>query len=269
VFRRHAAPFVLLPLAVHAARPWLLIDDGGSTLRATRPDGHGDHDLEAWARILREYARLQRSLEGEAAVPDMLAAGAPDGRPSVLPTELARLLDDDTVWARLTPEEADEGSLARDRLRDALPTIAVAARDLASLGIASSIQHDDLHGGNILVGAEGDRIFDWGDGVVAHPFSTLTVTFNSIAHKTDRKLGDPVFELLCDAYLEAWAGVASRDELLRAVALARDLGCIGRALAWERALSGLADDEMDGFGDSVAGWLVELARRLEGRTWRP
>ena len=33
-----------------------------------RPDGRGDHDLAAWERILAEYAALQRSVEGEAAV---------------------------------------------------------------------------------------------------------------------------------------------------------------------------------------------------------
>ena len=49
---------------------------------------------------------------------------------------------------------------------------------------------------------------------------------------------------------------ASRADLQRAATIARVLGCIGRALAWERSLSGLEDDEMD--GDGVAGWLVEL-----------
>jgi hypothetical protein len=267
VFRRHAAPYVLLPLAVHPDQPWLLIADGGPTLRATRPDGNGDHDLDAWRRILREYAELQRSVEGDGALTDMLAAGAPDGRPARLPGELARLLDDDVAWGRSTAEEAEDGARARERLRASLPIIAAAADELADLRIRASIQHDDLHGGNILVGLDGDRFFDWGDGVVAHPFSTLTVTFNSIAHKTGRELGDPVFEPLRDAYLEAWEGVASRGDLLRAVALARDFGCIGRALAWERALSGLEVDEMDDFGDSVAGWLVEFSGRLDGETW--
>jgi hypothetical protein len=267
VFRRHATPHVLLPLAVHPDRPWLLIADGGPTLRATRPGGDGDHDLDAWRRILREYADLQRSVEGDGARTDMLAAGAPDGRPTQLPGELARLLDDDVAWGRLTPQEGDDGARARERLRASLPSIAAAADELADLPIRASIQHDDLHGGNILVGPDGDRFFDWGDGVVAHPFSTLTVTFNSIAHKTGRELGDPVFERLRDTYLEAWEGVASRGHLLRAVALARDVGCIGRALAWERALSGLEVDEMDDFGDSVAGWLVEFAGRLDSETW--
>ena len=269
VFRRRGIGPVVLPIAVHPARPWLLFDDAGSTLRATRPDGSGDHDLVAWERILREYAAIQRSLESEAAVAEMLAAGTPDGRPATLPGELARLLDDDLAWSRLTPEEAEAGVAARASLRGAFGLIAAGTGELAGLGVAASIQHDDLHGGNIMVGPDGDRFFDWGDSVVAHPFATLNVTFNSIAHKTGQSLHDPAFDRLRDVYLEAWTGVAPRAALLRAVALARDLGCIGRSLAWERALGGLSVDEMDGFGDSVAGWLMELAERLDGQTWAP
>jgi hypothetical protein len=67
--------------------------------------------------------------------------------------------------------------------------------------------------------------------------------------------------------MEAWTEVLPRPALAEVSALARDLACIGKALAWERAFIGLEPDEMDGFGDSVAGWLVELADRLDGPGW--
>jgi hypothetical protein len=254
-------------MAVHADQPWLLSDDASPTLRQTRPAGDGDHDLDAWDRILREYAQLQRSVEGEDVVAEMLAAGVPDGRPAILTGELIRLLDHDAAWDLLTPAEADEGAAARRRLRSELPAISAAAEELAGFGVAPSIQHDDLHGNNIVVGPAGDRFFDWGDSVVGHPFATLNVTFNSIANKTGRKLDDPVFDSLRDTYLEAWAGVAPHSALLRAAAIARDLGCIHRSLAWERAVLGLEAGQMDGFDDSIAGWLMELADRLAGPTW--
>ena len=63
VFAARGVRRVPLPLAVHPDRPWLLLDDAGPTLRQTRPDGTGDHDLAAWERILAEYAELQRSLD--------------------------------------------------------------------------------------------------------------------------------------------------------------------------------------------------------------
>jgi hypothetical protein len=257
----------MLPLAVHPDRPWILFEDGGTTMRATRPDGTGDHDLDAWERILAEYAELQRSLEGEMTVAAMLAAGAPDVRPQRLPDALDRLLDADEWWALIRPEERDAADVARTRLRSSMGAIHVAADDLGSGGVSASIQHDDLHGGNILVGPDGDRIFDWGDAAVAHPFGTLRGTFNSIAHHTGRDHDDPVFGRLLDVYLEAWTGVLPRGELGEVSALTLDFACIGKALAWERALFGLGPDEMGDFGDSVAGWLVDFAERLHGPIW--
>jgi hypothetical protein len=264
VFRAAGARHVLVPIARHPTRPWLLFDDGGPTFRATRPDGTGDHDLRAWERILAEYAALQRSLENEPTAQAMLAAGTPDGRPDRLIEGLERLLEDDVAWGLILPEERDEAAIARERLRGALPEIRAVARRLATAGVAASIQHDDLHGGNILVGPDGDRIFDWGDAVVAHPFDTLTTTFNSIAHHTGRELSDPVFTRLRDVYTEAWTDVLPRAELAEVAALAQALGCIGRSLAWERALMGLGPEEVDGNADAIAGWLVELAGRLDG-----
>jgi hypothetical protein len=262
VFRRHGVQRVLLPLAVHPDRPWLLLEDGGPTLRATRPDGTGDQDLAAWERILAEYATLQRSVEVDAARDEMLAAGVPDGRPSRLPGELARLLDDDVAWARITDEERVAADAARRRLRETLAAVDDAVGELEAAGIPASIQHDDLHGGNILVGADGDRFFDWGDAVVAHPFSTLTTTFNSIAHHAGLAPADPVFEHLRAVYTNAWADRLSAADLARAVGLARALGCISKSLAWERSLTGLEPEEMDGNGDAIAGWLMEFDERF-------
>jgi hypothetical protein len=266
VFRARGVDHVLLPLALHPHRPWILTDDGGPTLRQTRPDGTGDHDLTAWERILREYAVLQRSLESDEAVAAMLAAGVPDGGPEALPGELARLLDDDAAWDRLHDDEREEGRVVRGRLRALLPEIASAALELTTTGVRPSIQHDDLHGGNILVGPAGDRFFDWGDAIVAHPFSTLTVTFNSIAHRTSLSQDDSAFERLEAVYLEAWADVAPPAALARAARLARVFGCLNRALNWERALMDVAAEEVAEFGDSVAGWVIEFDGRFEAVT---
>jgi hypothetical protein len=267
VFRRLAVARVVLPFAVHPTRPWLLFDDAGLTLRLARPDGLGDHDLAAWERILPEYGTLQRSVEGAAAVAEMERAGAPDGRPAALTGELDRLLDDERVWDLVAPSERATAAVARTRLRMARSRVSDAVAGLATARVAATIQHDDLHGGNIVVGPDGDRFFDWGDAVVAHPYATLNVTFNSIAHRMGLGLADPAFVRLRDAYLETWTDVAPRDVLVESAAVARDLGCIGRALAWERAVRDLAPDEMDGHGDAIAGWLTEFAERLDGPPW--
>jgi hypothetical protein len=236
-------------------------------MRSTRPDGTGDQDLHAWERVLSEYAGLQRSLESEAAVADMLAAGTPDGRPEHLAEQLDRLVEDDRVWGLVTPDERAAADFARQRLRDSEAVVRAALAELAGSDIAATIQHDDLHGGNIFVGLDGDRIFDWGDAVVAHPFATLTATFNSIAYATTFTLDDPAFDRLRAVYLEAWTDLASPAALVEIAWLGRDLGSIGKALAWERALRDIDPPDMDGRGDSVAGWLMELADRLGDPRW--
>jgi aminoglycoside phosphotransferase (APT) family kinase protein len=223
-------------------RPWMLFEDSGPTLRATRPDGTGDHDLGAWERILAEYAALQRSVERMPVRDEMLLASVPDQRAGRLGRELARLVEDDAIWARITPEERAPANTARVDLREATEVVAGAIAELETAGVAASIQHDDFPGGNILVGPHGDRFFDWGDAVVAHPFSTLTTTFNSIAHHTGRSLDDAVFVRLRDVYTEAWTDRLSRADLSRVVDLAQVLGCIARSCA--------------GHGDAVAGWLI-------------
>ncbi len=265
VFRRHDVGHVLLPIATHATRPWLLFEDGGPTLRATRADGTGDHDLLAWERILQTYAAVQRSLEGDGVVAAMLDASTPDGRPQELAAALHRLVADDRVWALVPDAERAAGAAARTRLSTAVTgsEIAELVDALEAVGIRPSIQHDDLHGGNILVGPRGDRFFDWGDAVVAHPYSTLTTTFNSIAHHTSRSIDDAAFVRLRDVYTEAWSDVASPSAQRAAARLARGLGCVGKALAWERALQDLEPDEMDGHGEAVSGWLMEFADWLE------
>jgi hypothetical protein len=59
--------------------------------------------------------------------------------------------------------------------------------------------------------------------------------------------------------------VLPRAALRGALEIVLDLGRIGKAAAWDRALSGLESDHMDGFGDAPAGWLMDLVERLDRR----
>ena len=82
------------------------------------------------------------------------------------------------------------------RLRGLLSNVAEWCATLSSERDRASLQHDDLHDGNVFVGPAGaggvgggDRIFDWGDAAVGHP-SGLLATLRSIASR-DASLGAP------------------------------------------------------------------------------
>jgi hypothetical protein len=241
---RWAEPYVLRPLAVDAERAWLLLPDGGSRLRDRLEGGPG---IEHWLRILPEYAGLQRGLEPRAA--DLLGLGLPDLRPSAMPGSLATLIDDPTIG--LSDAE-------RRRLDGFRPRYADLCAELAAGGIAPTIQHDDLHDGNVFVGEAGDRIFDWGDAVVGHPFGTLLATLRSIASRAGDGADPAVQARLRDAYLEPWTDRRTRAELIATVGPALRVATIGRALAWQRALSGVPPDQHGEFAGAVRDWLLEL-----------
>jgi hypothetical protein len=245
---------VLVPLAADAERGWVLLPDGGTTLRAAQA---GHTDVAHWERVLVEYAELQRLLVPHAE--EMVALGVPDLRPAALPGHLADLLADEPVLMVDEPDGITSADLAR--LRSEQGRFARWCDELAATGIPSSLQHDDLHDANIFVPSDGAgpyRVFDWGDASVAHPFTTLLVTLRVVAQVGKLPNGAPELFRLRDAYLEAWTGEHDRATLLEACRLALLTGPLGRALSYRRSLLDATPSARARHGDGVPGWLVDL-----------
>lgn len=242
---------VLVPLAADARRGWLLLPDGGTTLRAQQS---GHTDLAHWERILVEYAELQRLVAPRAE--QMVALGVPDLRPAALPGRLADLLDDLVLLRVGLP--GGLGAEQHARLLADQPVYAEWCAALDGLGIGPSLQHDDLHDGNVFVGAAHYRVFDWGDASVAHPFTTLLVTLRVVADRMGLPDGASELLRLRDAYLEPWTAEHDRATLREAARLALRVGALGRALAWQRALVDATPAALDLYGGGPAAWLLEL-----------
>ncbi|MDG4778185.1 phosphotransferase [Micromonospora sp. WMMD961] len=241
---------VLTPIAVDREQGWSLLPDGGESLR----DVLGrDPDLSYWERALPGYAALQLATAPRA--DELVTLGVPDHRPDVLPGLLVELLDDHGSLLI-----GAEGGLSQDmyeRLRAELPSYAERCRRLADIGIPATVQHDDLHDGNVFAGPDGYRYFDWGDASVAHPFGTLLVTLRAIRYAKNPVADDSQLARLRDAYLEAWTDRYDRRTLVEAADLAIDLGPVSRSLSWQRALD-TPDESRAEYADAVPGWLAEL-----------
>lgn len=241
---------VLTPIAVDPAQGWSLLPDGGESLRDVL--GH-DPDLAHWERALPGYAALQ--LASAAHADELVARGVPDQRPEVLAGLFVELLDDHD--ALLIGAEGGLSPALHERLRAEVPSYTQRCRRLADIGIAATVQHDDLHDGNVFAGSAGYRYFDWGDASVAHPFGTLLVTLRSIGHAQKLAADDAQLVRLRDAYLEAWTDRYDRRTLVEAADLAIDLGPVSRSLSWRRALD-TAEESRAEYADAVPGWLEEL-----------
>lgn len=248
-------------LAHDNRRAWSLTCDAGPVLRSiVRPDEMWEH----WKVLLPRYAQAQLDLAAHRN--RLLTRGTPDRNPKQLAAEYRRLL------GHLAAKPTNEGGLNREQvvvLERLLPTYDEWCAELADSTIPNTLQHDDLHSDNICwAGAVHDpssaRIIDWGDACIGHPFGTMLATLNSIAFHAgllnDDRGGISDLRLLAvrDAYLEPFTSHGSRQELLRWVALARNIGCLTRALSWERALQHAPARVAAEYEFPVRGWLLEL-----------
>ena len=222
-------------------RRWLLLDDAGTVAREL-----GNPPV-LWLQALPPYAELQLGECAHAA--DHLARGVPDLRTEILPTRYAELLRPDL------PIDDD----ARDRLRRFEATFERWCAELAVGGVGDSIQHDDLHHGNLYLHRDGPRILDWGDSSISHPFASLVVTFRFLERTNALDPADPWFARLRDAYLEPWGGAVYREVFDLAIRVGR----FAHALAWLRQRDNLDGAARTAFDEEYARVLaraVDVAR---------
>jgi Phosphotransferase enzyme family len=203
-------------LASDAARGWMLMAHGGERLReVVEREGR----LDRWTDVLPVYGELQLDMAEHAG--ELVALGTPDRGLATLASEYERLIGETDD---LTPEE-----LAR--LTDLVAEVAEMCRRLADVGIPETIQHDDLHDGQVFVRNGGYLFFDWGDSCVSHPFFSMSVTLEGVlSWGLDDVEGSVDVTPFREAYLGAFSDYGSRDELEAAHATALRLGWICRAV---------------------------------------
>ena len=213
-------------LAVDLERGWMLIGDGGERLREVIEQ---ERSLQRWLTLLPEYAQLQIDMADHA--DELVDQGAPDRRLETLASQYEQLLDE--------VEGIAEGQL--HRLRTLAPRVGEMCNQLASYRIPETIQHDDLHDGQVFVRDGRYLFFDWGDSCVAHPFFSMAVTLEGqLAWGLDDIEGSEDVRPFRDVYLQPFARYATLPSLEEAHTTALRLGWICRALNWHRIASALA-----------------------------
>jgi hypothetical protein len=203
-------------LAVDPARGWMLMADAGAQLRELVAR---ERDLSRWLDVLPIYASLQLDLAD--AAERLVALGVPDLRLSGLAAGYEGMLDD------VVGLPAHE----RRRLVDAVGLVEEMCGELAAHGVPETIQHDDLHDGQVYVRNGSYRLLDWGDACVSHPFFTMAVTLEGvIAWGVDDVQGSVDPAPFRAAYLEPFARSEGDADLEAACAIAVRLGWVCRAL---------------------------------------
>ena len=247
-------------------RPWSTVfrvptDRGDAYFKAALPDfGHDAVVTSTLARLRPELVMAPLAVEL-----DREWMLLPDGGERL--RELFEREHHPRPWEEILPAYADLQLASAPELDDLVAQGVHDLRldripELAAFGIPETIQHDDLHDGNVFAGPDGYRIFDWGDSVASHPFCSLVVGLRGIAFRFDLGENDPDIERLRDAYLAGFAEYVSPDLLRRAAALAKPVGMLSRAWSWWRV--GAHAAEPAEFTEAAKEWFQEFAAAVPG-----
>lgn len=248
-------------LAVDAGQGWILMADGGETLRqsiARRGDSRTAPTIrtaptDIWAEILALYAALQVDLAAH--TDTLLRLGSPDRRLALLPDLYQDLLAE-PQW--LLIDQPDGLTVPEyQRLREAAPQVTALCQELDAYAIPMSLHHNDLHDGNIFVTDGRTLFFDWGDSSIAHPFFSLRTVFVSIEYTFGLDEQSPMFDDLAQAYLQPWTAFETAERLTAAFKLAQRLWALSSAVKYKshmQRVTGLRDE----YAGAVPGLLQEF-----------
>jgi Ser/Thr protein kinase RdoA (MazF antagonist) len=157
-------------------------------------------------------------------------------RLTALPTDHPSRLDDDQA----------------DRLGQARPMVEAAAAALADGPVPATLQHGDLHPGNVFAVEGSLRIFDFGDAQWACALEALCTP------RAVLRGGTIPWDAVQGAYLEAYeidAPVSELDRLLGAAAITE---AVNRSLTWWGAIAQADDAELADWGDGPARHLLRV-----------
>ncbi len=234
------------PLAIDGARAWMLTRDRGTTLGGSHDPRRAD-----WEAVLQQTAEAQRALMSSAG--ELLALGLPDCSPGTVTERLecmtATLAGLPAAHPARLPEEQAVA------VRAVSPQIEAAARVLAESPLGPSLQHGDLHPGNVFA-VDGElHIFDFGDAQLAHPLESLPLPW-ALTH-TDP--GIP-WAALMSAYHESWSDLVSLADLEALLAAAVLTQPVNRAFTWWSCLSQATEEEWAEWGEAPVRHLTNVLR---------
>ena len=227
---------ILVPIAIDAARGWVLLPDGGLPLgeRLEGPDL-----VRAMESVLPLYAQLQRDLAPHA--DEMLAMGVADMRPAAMSDRfdegLAAMREcigtptgratppSTTAWPRCG-RRSSRGATRSGRL----PARRVSTTTTSTRGTSSPGREATSPRRASTTGA-------------TRSSRTRSPACSRSASSPAR--AKPTSSACATAYLEVFDDLGSRGELIETLELACRVGKIARALTWYRAISAAGFDDVD------------------------
>jgi hypothetical protein len=221
-----------------------MADAGPQIREQIRADG----DRSRSERMMEHYARAQQAVAPR--VEELLVIGVPDRRLARLPRLWADLLADPEwlmVGHELGVREADLRRIEALDVRGLCDT-------LAGLNLPETLNHDDLHTGNVVARGGRYTIVDWAESSVTHPLISGLIPLRD--GKYILEYDDAWLDRISSAFLMAWADYAPLDDLRAALPAAFQLSTLKMAVDAKMSLMASDPAIRATEGDRVPFWLM-------------
>ncbi len=242
------------PLAMDSGKGWLLARDGGPLMRTffestPRP--------EPWFRILADYARLQIDWMEHSI--SLRSLGIPDRSTASLANQVLPLID---LALEVEVEDEDDRLRAEHRplLEDLLGEWDLFAESLYPGDLSDTLNHGDLHDGNITWQAGQGRIFDWGDASLSHPFMSMRTVLLTLERRFGLKDGDPGLYPYIQAYLAPWKAQLPGVDMDALFTESRKAWPLVSLLSWHHAIQNREDERSQSYDYAIPSLFREFLR---------
>ena len=234
------------PIAVEDSRGWMLTWDRGETLAERH-----EPTLAEWCAIVQEAGDVQRRAAG--AREQVLSTGVPDCSPGTMPERFDALLARYATLDAQHPSHVTPGQLAQ--FRAVRPAVVDAAAGLAQSPLPATVNHGDLHPGNVLIVDGSLRLFDFGDAQWAAAPEVLGALWGWLTRRTHHP-----WRTVFAAYAEVWSDVVTSAEFDHLVAAAMVTLPVNRSMTWWSATGQTTTAELAEWGDAPLSQLSHLLR---------
>ncbi|MBP6985205.1 MAG: GNAT family N-acetyltransferase [Alphaproteobacteria bacterium] len=221
-----------------------LMKDAGEPLR---PILKAEFNQELFAHALTLCADIQLTCIPH--VDRLIALGINDWRLDKIPILYKEFIDKKEL---LKADGLTESEI--EQLHHLTSTMDYLCDKLKAYGIPETIEHCDFHDNNILIQDAVMTINDWGDASISHPFFSCVSALES-AKRNHNLQDDAYMKILC-TYLDKWSSYGSKQDLLTAFTLARQIRFFMFALSFSRIKSCPEIDKFPEFN----GYMAEALR---------
>ena len=230
-------------LAANHKSNWIIMKKlPGVLLRNTK-------SMNAYELMVRNYTILQQQIMPN--VNEILSLGVIDRRLPILRKEI-----NDNLELLCATGLDEEETLAILSIK---PELLSMCEEMVGI-FPDTLDHGDLHSGNVFVEDNSFRFFDWGDASITHPFLSIRVFWNSLYELLEEDTDENWMMKISEfrpTYLDMWKDYAPLNVLKRQLFLAEQVGCVYRALSWHLYITPYRTDKDESY-NKPAQWLKLL-----------